>query len=383
MKKSNKKKNTKIFTKYRIFVCVYIVLLAALNVLARSSKFCDYYTDNIFGKLSGLYTRFTGLFPFSVGEILIPIAAIMLIVAMILGIVLLFVKNNKAKKKFINNSISYIRFVEVLVLTVCLVMTLNCSIPYNCSKLVVNDKEGVSYDKVHLRKVRNYIVKQCEYLSTQMERDENGDVVYDGDVNEEVKNSLQSISKKYTRLKGYYPDAKGMFGSYFMYQSKMSGVYFPFTMEANYNSYINDTTKPFTIAHELVHLKGYMYENEANFFAFLACITSSEELIRYSGYLNVLGYIDNDYFEAAGKEEYSEQVQVSDTVWNDYQTYTDSVYEMLNSKQDTAIISTQVMSEISDDFSNAYLTYYNTYASYNEVTKFLLQYYDGILYVNK
>lgn len=48
----------------------------------------------------------------------------------------------------------------------------------------------------------------------------------------------------------------------------ISGIYCPFTFEANVNVHMNDVLIPVTMCHELSHLSGYMREDEANFIAF-------------------------------------------------------------------------------------------------------------------
>ncbi len=80
-----------------------------------------------------------------------------------------------------------------------------------------------------------------------------------------------------------------------MYQAGYDGVYFPFSLEANYNTYISDIRYPHVACHELAHLKGYIYEDEADFIAYLACVGSDDEQLQYAGYLGVLDYIDSDY----------------------------------------------------------------------------------------
>ena len=68
----------------------------------------------------------------------------------------------------------------------------------------------------------------------------------------------------------------------------VSGVYSPFTGEANYNALQPDCDLPFAVAHEMAHQRGYAREDEANFIAFLVCTKSSNAYVRYSGYLNAL-----------------------------------------------------------------------------------------------
>ena len=41
-----------------------------------------------------------------------------------------------------------------------------------------------------------------------------------------------------------------------------------------------------------------MYEEEANMIGFLACIHSSDVTFQYSGYLSVLNYINNEFYDA-------------------------------------------------------------------------------------
>jgi hypothetical protein len=68
----------------------------------------------------------------------------------------------------------------------------------------------------------------------------------------------------------------------------ISGVFFPFTGEANFNVEQPDCHLPFAIAHEMAHQRGFAREDEANFIAFLVCANSADPYVRYSGYLNSL-----------------------------------------------------------------------------------------------
>ena len=68
------------------------------------------------------------------------------------------------------------------------------------------------------------------------------------------------------------------------------GIYSFFTGESNVNVEYPDYNLPFTTAHEMAHQRGIARENEANFIAFLVCISSDDAYIRYSGYLSMLEY---------------------------------------------------------------------------------------------
>jgi hypothetical protein len=75
----------------------------------------------------------------------------------------------------------------------------------------------------------------------------------------------------------------------------ISGIYFPFTAEPNYNRDIPDFQLPFSIAHEMAHQRGVARESEANFVAYVVCVNSRDPFVRYSGYRNGLGVLSELY----------------------------------------------------------------------------------------
>ena len=360
-------------SKYWLIMIIYSVIIVSL--LAKITSLSDCYDDNIFRYISQPYCRLTGLFPFSVGEVLIPLAMLIVLVAVVTLILLPFLRKKDGFKKFANK---YLKSTLAFVLTVAFIMTLNCNILYCTSKLDINGHKDKKYTADDIEALRNYVVAQCNNLSEKMGRDENGYVVYDGDVSKDVKAALNNLSDEFPRLNGYYPNAKPVMGSYFMYQSGIIGVYFPFTMEANYNTYTSATYTPEVIAHELSHLKGYIYEDEANFIAYLACINSDNDMLKYSGYLSVLNYTNNDYYDCVDDERYSEQIAVDKKVSFDNYCYDTETQKFLKEKK--SVIKDEVMENISDTITDTYLDYYEAEPNYSEVTLLMLQYYDGVLY---
>lgn len=95
--------------------------------------------------------------------------------------------------------------------------------------------------------------------------------------------------------KGDYAGPKPLFFSELMSRLGISGIYFPFTGEPNYNADAPDFQLPFSMAHEMAHQRGVARESEANFVAYLVCINSRDPFVRYSGYRNGLGVIGELY----------------------------------------------------------------------------------------
>ncbi len=73
-----------------------------------------------------------------------------------------------------------------------------------------------------------------------------------------------------------------------------SGMYWPFTGEANIDHGLHPLDWPVTIAHELAHAYGVAYEGDCNLYAFLACQAAQDPFIRYSGLVDYYLYLLKD-----------------------------------------------------------------------------------------
>ena len=360
---------------------VIAVITIILNVVAwNSTAFCDTYIAHVFPIWVNTYGRLTGFFPFSVGEIMLVLAVILVAVAAVLWIpACIFRCRNKWIK-------SYYKFVAWTSLIVCLVMTLNCTILYHATTFSETYFREVSEEKYtfeDLVTVRNLVVEECLRLSERMERDEKGNILYAQDIREQAIVCMQELGETYERLRGFYPHPKPLAASDFFSQQRMCGYYFPFSMEANYNDVMYLMNKPATMCHELAHLRGYIFEDEANFISFLACIQSDDPVFEYSGYLSVLYYLDNDFWDAVGgnRELYYAQPSISEQIHADNIFLTEEEWDRINRK---ALIDTEVVDEISDVVVDTTLKVNGVsdgMISYNRVVELLLQYYkqQGVL----
>lgn len=291
-----------------MIVCLVVIVL--FNVYAWESKgFSDFYITYVFPIWVGTYGRFTGMFPFSVGEWLIVAGACLFLLAVILIPVRLVLsilgkRNPEAGKlyRWKRRIAGYHYGFAWLVVMVAMIMTLNCFMLYHGTTFQETYFPGEQdeYSLEELADAWNVVAVNCIRLSGMVERDERGRVVYPGSVNaagesvdmaDKAREVMAQMGEEYPRLKGYYPRAKAMFFSDLMCQMYMAGYYFPFSMEANYNDVMQVTNKPSTICHELAHLRGYILEDEANFISFLACTRSDDIFFQYSGYLEVMSYL--------------------------------------------------------------------------------------------
>lgn len=374
-----------------IYICI-VGVTVLLNVIAwNSNAFCDWYIKYIFPIWVNTYGRVTGWVPFSVGEILLLVAVIAVVLWVLLLVAYLLLKilrlcstSDKGPSKW---SKAYGKFVYAysmggvwIVAVVCLIMTLNCFILYHAStfseRYYGETKEEYSLEELIL--VRNYVVERCNQLALEMERDEQGNILYDKDIAEEARKAMQNLGKTYDQLDGFYPRPKPLAASDFFSQQYSGGYYFPFTMEANYNDVMYIMNWPFAICHELAHLRGYIYEDEANMIGYLACVQSGDPFFEYSGYLSVLYYLDNDFIDALGDnwEAYFEQPQI------DVQVHIDNVFvkqEDWDRIEEEAVFDTEVVDAVSDSFTDTVLVVNGVedgIKSYSRVVQLLLLYYE-------
>ena len=111
-----------------------------------------------------------------------------------------------------------------------------------------------------------------------------------------ARQAMKKLGEKYPVMKGYYPYYKPVFFSRVMSRFEITGVYFPWTVEANVDVDIPDYTIAVTACHELSHLRGFMREDEANFIGYLACVGSDTPELEYSGYMLALTYALNSLY---------------------------------------------------------------------------------------
>ena len=239
---------------------IIVGIVVLLNIAAWCfSGFSDWYIEHIFPIWVNTYGRFSGLFPFSVGEILLCLGVLLTAAAVLLAIVLLVCilipsYRRRREKRLFTGAVIFYKIYAWILLGVCLIMTLNCTLLYHGDTFNNRYFSGVgrdSYDLEELLIVRNFVVCQCNELCGQMERDENGDIIYRGDMRQEAIRIMQALGEEYGGLSGFYPRPKPLLFSDFMCQQYMQGYYFPFSMEANYNDVMYLMNKPATLCHEL------------------------------------------------------------------------------------------------------------------------------------
>lgn len=395
---------------------IYLIGLAgviALNVLAwMRADFCDWYIMEVFPIWLNTYARLTSLVSFSIGEIMLILAVGFTAFGISFFVISLFMK-----EKFPKWYRKYMKAYSWGVLAVLYIMTLNCFILYHAtdfthkclqneetenlvvtatnelevseltnSKAIQAEKTiqapKTNYTKKNIAILRDYLVEQCNTYATRFERDEQQNIIYDGDIIQDSVAAMQKMGQQYEQLSGYYVSPKYLTYSGFFSQQSIMGYYFPFSLEANINSVMYVTNVGPTVCHELSHTKGFLFEDDANMIAYLACIQSDNEFLQYCGYLSVLNYVNNDFYDSIGKnkDKYKKHVRISDLVANDNVFLTKEDWKEVEKK---AVVKTETVKKVSKELMQTSMKMNGVeegMQQYNEVVNLLLDYYEGILY---
>lgn len=404
-----------------VYICLLLIIVL-INVLAwKSNTFCNWYVKNIFPIWGITYGKLTSLFQFSIGEIMLYIAA--LLTCAILLLFLLTIIPFKFLKKVKKMFVSMLKIYAWIALSALGVLTLNCFVLYHATGFeekyspkamdfltIIKESQVVLADEIsgnvldddgiiieqsgnrekkvdyysynNLATLRDYIVTKCNMLAHEMNRDECGNIIYDKDMVQASIDAMKKMGKSYEQLDGFYVTPKKFANSHFFSQQYIMGYYFPFSMEANINDVMYMTNVPPTVCHELAHTKGFIFEDDANMIGYLACINADDSYVEYCGYLSVLNYVNNDFFTSIGKSKtkYSKHIKIDPLVINDNVFLTDDAWGEVEKK---AVVSTKVVKKVSNKITNTTLKLNGVeegMMQYNKVVDQLLRYYDGLLY---
>lgn len=350
------------------------LFMVLLNVIARlSTDFSDFYMRYIFHYISVPFSFLSGMFPFSVGEFLQYLGALILIIGLPVFIILLIFRK-KSRRKVAMIGILSIMWILTYILTT---ETLNCFIMYRCTKF--SDRyfpETHEHNDEEFVAMYRDIIEKCNELAPLVERDENGYFILTDDLTDAARSAMKKASEKYPELKGYYPRPKPIMYSYFYSQSGILGIYYPYTMESNYNRDIMDICLPSTICHEYSHLKGFILEDEANFISFIATVLSDSTDFRYSGYIGALEYVRNQAYDNDISEAIALEDTISPLVAKDAYCFLPESYFEENKQQE--FIPTETVKVISDTAVDSNLKFNGVedgIKSYNRMVNLLLDYY--------
>ena len=186
--------------------------------------------------------------------------------------------------------------------------------------------ETEPYSVETLAAVTEYFAQSAAWLSSKVPRDEEGHfALTPGESFDRGVTVYENLAREFTCLYMKSVRAKPILFSRLQSILGFTGMYFPFTGEANVNIDAPACLIPATVAHEMAHQRMVASELEANFVGIAACTTCNDVVFQYSGYLmgliqlcNALYPVDPDaWYDIAGRYFTPEL----STDWSDNNSY--------------------------------------------------------------
>ncbi len=141
-----------------------------------------------------------------------------------------------------------------------------------------------------------HLLKRAKVIRQYLDEDTNGVAQMYGDyknIFDRAYMGFYELKYIFDELGGNYGLAKPLVASDLLNHACITGIYSPFTGEPNVNVEIPPMYIPSTTCHEMGHQRGFGYEDQCNFIAFITCERHPHPDFQYSGYLLALAYTSN------------------------------------------------------------------------------------------
>lgn len=342
-----------------------------------------YYSISINKFIVAILSNISGIFPFSLYELTIYLIVIS-IVSFIIYTIYIIISNPNKLKVFIKNSLlNILSIISIAYFLFIILWGLNYNrIPLETTLI---ESYNLKYNKSisSIDKTKEGLANLYEFLienaneARKLVKSSNGimkaNTDYKGIINRAYL-GYESILDFLPNLSGNYSNAKYVMSSKLMCYTGITGIYFPFTGEANVNIAIPDIYIPSTTLHEMAHQRGYASEDEANFIAYLASINHPDIDFKYSGYILALNHTANALYSV----DYDTYVTLSKNISED-------VLDDLKNNRDFWDKYEGKIDDISNEINNNYLKANGVsegVKSYGKMVDLLLTYYSLYPYKN-
>ncbi|MEA4932921.1 MAG: DUF3810 domain-containing protein [Lawsonibacter sp.] len=316
---------TKVRTKVNIRAILAIglpVLLTGLFYLLKDRRpVMDFWVYRVMGPFEQVLGRMWSVLPISVMEIFIALFLAGNVVWLALAAVLVI------RQRRIRGLLRRLAALAAVWLWLWCGVCWLWNAAYNSSSFT--ERSGLKtapYSVEELTAVTRYFAQHAAELSGQVARDGENHFAEPLDVCFEQGVSVyDALAAEFPILVMKSVQAKPLLFSRLQSILGFTGMYFPFTGEANVNVDAPACLIPATIAHEMSHQRMVSSELEANFVGIAACVTCDDVVFQYSGYLMGLVQLCNALYsvDAQAWQDIADQTFTPElaTDWTDNNTY--------------------------------------------------------------
>ena len=302
------------------------------------SGFADFYGFTIYPVIENVFAHISGLFPFSVGEMMLILTVLLVLFAVGYFIVNMIKRKGRRLRFLLSSLATVLLAVSIVFFDFVYAMGINYSRkPFS----QITGLQTGKYTKQQVAEVLVYTIANVTEAGKYIELDADGHIVKPDDLSACAVSAMRKLGQTYGPLDSYYPGVKPVMLSELMCYGHITGIFSFWSMEANYNTINNPEELGHIACHELSHMTGFMREDEANYIAFLACRDSGDPFLTYSGWYDMMIYMLNAYYPEAAPEEYTavyslipeyarKQLEMQNELWEKYETDFGEAAEAMN-----------------------------------------------------
>lgn len=281
-----------------------------------------------------LMSLVTGFFKYSIAEFVLyghvlaaPIVAILLIIKLFKG-------------GLLKSILRILQYLSVLYVAFMVLWG------FNYNRISISEIMGfevMTYSTEELSELTESLIASANTLRIYQLEDSEGVMVSAGTYKEifaRAHEGYDAVGKSVKALSGPYGRPKPVFASELMLYTGITGVYFPYTAEANVNVAVPDLLLPATTLHEMAHQRGIAPEDEANFVAYLTALKHPDKDFNYSGTVLALIHTMNALYAQDSelamtlRKTYSEglnrDMAYYSRFWKAYEGQTNEVADQVN-----------------------------------------------------
>lgn len=271
------------------WLIIPLALIILIRVWASNPLWVEiYYSNGIYPLISRLQRILFGWLPFSAGDLLYISGGFF---------VIFFLVKTFRRYRFSWKAFGVITKKFILVL-IWLYIVFNLAWGLNYYRTGFQSQLHISPDQYSADDLRNFVsalVPEINTARTHITDDERKDSSYKkifaGAVNCYDKAEPQFKFLTYSS-KSIKPSMFNTMGNYLGFL----GYYNPFSGEAQVNSKAPSFVLPFTACHEIGHQLGYGSESEASFAAYLASLSSENNVFKYSAYFDLFLFANRELY---------------------------------------------------------------------------------------
>jgi hypothetical protein len=244
------------------------------------------YSDQLYRFISGVQRTISGIFPFSIGDILY-----VLFIAYVLFRAISYLKRLKAsgfsKPGLLAAPLGLLNFTLVLYIAFKLLWGLNYSRPSIAEQLQIGNEK---YSPAQLTALAKFMIKRINALQLERLKIQNpSSLDYTASELEfKATAAYQEMHAKHPFFSYSQPALKKVLNTWLITKIGLEGYYNPLSGEANVNMRIPAHGLPFVACHEIAHQLGVGREDEANLVGYLVAANSTDLNFRYSAMYSVL-----------------------------------------------------------------------------------------------